>query len=302
MPKVLTACPICASSSIAPHYTGRAVRAEWQDGKTFDVHRCNDCGHGFMNTTYDFEELQDYYSSGYPAYGVDHDTARFDRAVAEARRTGRHRHTEIRPGMRVLDVGCGGGAFLRVAQALGAEVQGVEPSAHGAAAAASIGLPVFHGMLADFADTAPAPFDLVTCNHVLEHEQEPLRLLARMGALLKPGGTLYVAVPNAGSFLARGSGWMWHSADLPVHLQQFSTGSLARTLRSAGFEDIALSTASARTLANSGGTWLRRQLGVPRRLSAPVLRPLLEGDTPLARAVDRLGGGDAIIALSRSRL
>src|SRR5437660_832602 len=43
---------------------------------------------------------------------------------------------------------------------------------------------------------APSTFDLVLCNHVLEHVQDLTTTLAEISRVLKPTGRLYIAVPN----------------------------------------------------------------------------------------------------------
>jgi SAM-dependent methyltransferase len=47
----------------------------------------------------------------------------------------------------------------------------------------------------DFGDKK---FDLITCNHSLEHMRDPLSALRRLHDLLQPDGHLYVSVPNLG--------------------------------------------------------------------------------------------------------
>ena len=56
----------------------------------------------------------------------------------------------------------------------------------------------------------------------------------RVGALLRPGGVLYLALPDAGSRVARALGARWWSV-LPTHVQYFTRRSLARLLSRHGF-------------------------------------------------------------------
>lgn len=98
-------------------------------------------------------------------------------------------------GGRVLEIGCHDGHLLSLLAAAGLAVEGVEPSPF-AVAARRRGLAVrqefFH------ADVfAAGSFDLVVLRHVLEHVPEPAAMVADAARLLRPGGLLYVEVPNS---------------------------------------------------------------------------------------------------------
>ena len=118
----------------------------------WNVDRCNTCSHGFMNPQPSWEELTPYYSADYDPYDPSHGASNADdKVVEQARQSGEFRHVKIVPGSRILDVGCGGGYFLRIAALLGANVEGVEPSAIAAERARASGLTVFTGGVEDYA-------------------------------------------------------------------------------------------------------------------------------------------------------
>jgi len=50
---LLNSCPVCGSDRIARRYSGKPVRPEWRDEKTFDVFGCEACTHGFLNPVLD---------------------------------------------------------------------------------------------------------------------------------------------------------------------------------------------------------------------------------------------------------
>ena len=224
--KQLECCPVCESRNIHHDFTGVCDRRD--DGVSWPIFRCDDCRHGFANPQPSWEELQPYYNAAYDPYESEHGLEGFEQTVAEAKQADEFRHIRIRPGLRILDVGCGGGAFLRVARELGAVVQGVEPSSHGVATAKSSGLPVFHGQIEQFAESVgpDTKFDVVTANHVVEHHPNPSAMLKTMASLLADDGYLWLAVPNAGSWSARALKEKWHSVDLPYHLMQFNEASM----------------------------------------------------------------------------
>jgi SAM-dependent methyltransferase len=100
-----------------------------------------------------------------------------------------------RPG-RVLDVGCGGGWFLKAATERGWTAVGVDPSPAAARyAREEFGVDARPGGL-EAHHFEPASFDLVTLWNVLDVVPEPLALLRTIQPLLRPGGTLHLRAPN----------------------------------------------------------------------------------------------------------
>jgi SAM-dependent methyltransferase len=73
-------------------------------------------------------------------------------------------------------------------------------------------------------------FDVVICSHVLEHVGDPARLLSNLRTIIRPGGVLYVEVPQE----------IWAGiridADPVTHVNFFSRCSLARLLARQGYE------------------------------------------------------------------
>jgi trans-aconitate 2-methyltransferase len=104
---------------------------------------------------------------------------------------------EPRPGMRIVDLGCGSGELTRLAhERLGArETVGVDASAamlERAAAHAGGGLTFRQGDLAAVDD---GPYDLVLSNAALHWVPDHAALLPRLAALLAPGGQLALQIP-----------------------------------------------------------------------------------------------------------
>lgn len=140
---------------------------------------------------------------------------------------------------RLLDVGCGGGAFVAAAARAGydAEGQDLAPKV-AAAAAARFGLPVHAGPLAEL----DGAYDLVTMWDVLEHAVSPPAMLRDVARLVVPGGHLVLLSPHAAGITAhlrRGRWWAFGPND---HLVLFSGGALDAALRDAGFEPVVITT------------------------------------------------------------
>lgn len=64
-------------------------------------------------------------------------------------------------------------------------------------------------------------FDIITMWHVLEHVYELRKDLEQLTKLLKPGGTIFIAVPNMGSYDAQYYKSLWAAYDVPRHLYHF---------------------------------------------------------------------------------
>ncbi len=107
----------------------------------------------------------------------------------------------VRPGARVLDVGCGRGSFLCKAQSRGATATGIELNRSAAEVARSRGIEVVEGLLQAHARARPAYYDLVASFQVIEHVPEPVAFVHDCLRVLKPGGRLILGVPNNDGFL-----------------------------------------------------------------------------------------------------
>ncbi|MDP7151107.1 MAG: methyltransferase domain-containing protein [Paracoccaceae bacterium] len=292
-------CEICGSSDFENWYSGGVVRGNWQKGEAWDVIRCRTCRHGVIHPAPTAEKLNEYYSAGYDPYDSDHGLAEDMAAVVRAAKaTGEYRYVRIAPGMRILDVGCGGGSFLAVCRALGADIFGVEPSDDGVATCQKAGIPVFHGNLTAFLDSTDQTFDLITTNHVVEHHPEPTALIHEMTTLLAPDGEIYIAVPNADCFFSRKLKARWHSSDLPVHLQHFSEPSLRRLVEGSGLTIKSLRTISENSLPNSAAQYLRAAFMIPQRLSLALAGGALRRDGWLGQRIDNSGQGEALVLIA----
>ncbi|MFO0574806.1 MAG: methyltransferase domain-containing protein [Polyangia bacterium] len=104
---------------------------------------------------------------------------------------------EVRPGDRVLEVGCGAGNILEQIGP-GAELHGVDLSPFLLEKAARRLGPraVLQQGFAEKLPYADASFDRVYCSEVLEHVLDPGAVLAELRRVVKPGGRVVVSFPN----------------------------------------------------------------------------------------------------------
>ncbi|HVF65741.1 MAG TPA: class I SAM-dependent methyltransferase [Casimicrobiaceae bacterium] len=106
-----------------------------------------------------------------------------------------------RESRRHLDIGSGYGGFLRAFADAGFETVGVEilPSLAAlsrANVADLAGARVIEGDFLTMSAQALGTFDCITCNDVIEHVRAPQEAMRTIGSLLRPGGVLYMEIPN----------------------------------------------------------------------------------------------------------
>ncbi len=130
-------------------------------------------------------------------------------------------HRSLPPGP-VLDVGAGDGTLVEAFVRHGREAVGLEPHASG---------PHIRNAGIEEVD---GKWSAVIFWHSLEHLRQPARALSHAAALLAPGGTLVIAVPNATSFQARVFGDRWLALDLPRHLVHLSPPALLSAIEARG--------------------------------------------------------------------
>ena len=119
---------------------------------------------------------------------------------------------------RILDIGAGTGDFLLEAKNQNWDILGIEPNDK------AKGIAV--GKVIKFGDTIEKlesnSFDVITMWHVLEHVPDVEHQVAELKRLLKPSGTIIIAVPNFKSYDAKYYKEFWAAYDVPRHLWHFS--------------------------------------------------------------------------------
>ncbi|HEY9016966.1 class I SAM-dependent methyltransferase, partial [Thiomicrospira sp.] len=137
----------------------------------------------------------------------------------------------------LLDLGCGDGNFLFRAREMGIQVHGCEPDPVAAENCQRLGLDVHAGNL-DSANYQEKSFDYITLNHVIEHVYAPEQLLKKLHFTLKPGGTIWLGLPNPTAIGIHLFDRAWKGFHPPFHLVIPSQKILRSWLKDAGFEDI----------------------------------------------------------------
>lgn len=138
------------------------------------------------------------------------------------------------PAGLVMDVGCGGGLFLRLLKrdrmlGLDSQAQAAKVAWH------RNGVPAVCATLEN-APLAPGSCTAITMFHVLEHLYDPAGYLRRAHELLSADGRLIIQVPNASSWQCLLFGEHWNGLDVPRHLTDFRQRDIEAFLDRCGFE------------------------------------------------------------------
>lgn len=103
---------------------------------------------------------------------------------------------KLNPGMKALDIGCSSGHFLYTLKPYVKEVIGIEFNREDADFVERVlGIKVYTNSIEN-TDIPLEYFDLITAFQVLEHIDKPLEFLKTISKYLKPGGLLYIEIPN----------------------------------------------------------------------------------------------------------
>ena len=263
-------CPLCDSGrsvSIlrSPDQTG-AVPGEFQ------IVRCRDCQHLYMNPRPTPETVLNCYPADYGPHRVDplvaplqppSDSAQKSEVTTSQKRPwylspaarsvpglrslyywltndySNYIPPELGTGNSALELGCATGAFLEKLRALGCDVDGIEPIASAAQEAKSRGLRVHVGTL-ESANVNGESRDACFAWMVVEHLLNPRESLLEMRRILRPDGRLVFSVPNAGCWEPLAFGKTWFAYELPRHLQHFTPSRLTKLLEDCGYDRITI--------------------------------------------------------------
>ncbi|WP_121330000.1 MULTISPECIES: class I SAM-dependent methyltransferase [unclassified Flavobacterium] len=119
---------------------------------------------------------------------------------------------------KILDIGAGTGDFLLTAKNDGWKTVGVEPSERAKNIAKQKGI----SFVEEISELENNSFDVITMWHVLEHVPNLEFQIQELKRLLKPTGTLIIAVPNFKSYDAKYYNEFWAAYDVPIHFWHFS--------------------------------------------------------------------------------
>ncbi|MBI2240482.1 MAG: class I SAM-dependent methyltransferase [Magnetospirillum gryphiswaldense] len=265
-------CPACGGDQLAkvmdhPDFDGAAI------------FRCGDCGHGITAPEPDVADLARHYVEIYAPrrarwLGADFQATMVTRAAAQWAFVAAGLNLAGKgggAGWRVIDLGCGIGALTAHAAGQGACASGYDSDHH----AIAFGREVFPAACLHVGDPPPSASgcDLLLLSHVVEHLPQVELSVTAMLSLLRPGGFVFIEVPNVPARLFEAG------AETESHLQFFSLRSLTLLLGRLGLEVM---------ICRSCGPEIEDFLAVP---TGDSFRSLYEAH---ATRYDPLSGGSGI--------
>lgn len=143
----------------------------------------------------------------------------------------------VEKGLRLLDVGCGDGSYLREMQLKGLEVYGIDPDPIRVNIAQGKSLKVLCGTLMEL-ESFENYFHVITFNHVFEHVPNPHEILVKCRELLTRNGMLIIQVPRADSHIAAVFTRDYWGFSVPFHLFNYSLQNLTALLKLHGFKTV----------------------------------------------------------------
>lgn len=231
--QAMVVCDLCGADSTEFRY--RLVDTQ--------IVTCKRCGFSYLNPRLKSEILREKLQLWAEQDTVDQDRLRiaFDRNTLKLYQQYMvwiERYSTA-PNQTLLDVGCGVGAFLSVAQQRGWVSSGLElGSASAQYAKTECKLDVMEGSLFD-AKYAPNSLDTVSMLEVIEHLESPKKALDSIFSWLKPNGLLFITTPNFDSLYRRMHGASWWVINCEdEHIVFFTRESLTKLLDAAGFDVI----------------------------------------------------------------
>ncbi|WMI66657.1 class I SAM-dependent methyltransferase [Aestuariibaculum sp. YM273] len=198
--------------------------------------------YGFLETVPQpsLEKLPDYYKSEDYISHTDAKRNAFEKVYHLVRSYALNKKLQLINSFQsesktILDVGCGTGDFLQTAQNNGWTIFGVEPNkeARGVANQKTNDSVFDIDQLSKF---EPHIFDVITLWHVLEHLPNLEKQVSVFKTLLKPNGTLVIAVPNFKSYDAKYYKSFWAAFDVPRHLWHFDANSISKLFATVAME------------------------------------------------------------------
>ncbi len=213
--------------------------------------RCPSCGLLFQPARGSAEEeAQRYDASYFDEYSArTGGQGRYDEHDAQRRAESHGRLDFVRQYAgtpeRLLEIGAASGWFVEAARDGGSQAVGIEPSAATAAEGRQRGLDVRAGTLAE-ATVEGVVYDAVCAWHVLEHLPQPRDAVSQLVSLVRPGGWLFLELPNIDSVAARRGGLGWVHLDADAHVAHYGPRLLRELLSGSGLRVESVETFSVR--------------------------------------------------------
>jgi 2-polyprenyl-3-methyl-5-hydroxy-6-metoxy-1,4-benzoquinol methylase len=209
-------CPVCLGTLIfkvgeieyttPTYYSTTIVKLQ----NTPELWKCKSCDSGFVQNSLIEQDSLELYSQGSSEYRWSHSKS-FEQEKPKI--VSSVLKKILRPGSRVVDVGCGSGSFLDLAKASGCETFGVEYSLE------SLSIIRENGHIADTSIEAfDGNFDTIVAFDLIEHLYEVPEFMNDCFHRLNPGGHLILLTGAISSLPAKITKNSWWYVQFPEHI------------------------------------------------------------------------------------
>ena len=224
-------CPWCGSEKAQINLW---LKDEFLTKEDFHICECLNCGLQYTMPRPSKEKIGAYYKSE-DYYSHQENKKGFIPKLYEAVKKVNLKHklkiaTKGFQTGKLLDIGCGVGDFIHVAEQQGWKCLGVEPSDDAKAIARKrIKANIINSeVLEEIPDKA---FDVITMWHVLEHVDDLKWQIEQLSRLIKPNGRIVIAVPNYKSYDGQFYKELWAAYDVPRHLSHFNKQTITKIFK-----------------------------------------------------------------------
>ena len=234
--KQIDTCPVCNKSEFLPFLNCIDYTVSRE---TFSIVYCKNCGFKFTNPRPADADLGKYYKS---ENYISHSNTKkgiVNYLYQTVRKYTLGKKLDLINSLnqkgKLLDIGCGTGEFLNACKMDGWETTGVEPDQD----ARALGIKNYgiNVLQEEALKTLPeAGFDIISMWHVLEHVPNLNERVGELKKLLKPSGSIIIAVPNCSSKDALDYKEFWGAYDVPRHLWHFTPKDIKALFSSQGMK------------------------------------------------------------------
>lgn len=231
-------CPVCNKKKYRSLFKvlGRHGRKISNEGRFYLYSRCNSCKTVYLDKRkLDKNSQSEFYGSEYykregvfqriiESFLTDITNKIQRRVLSSCLKDGKNRKA-------ILDIGCGEGNFLKGLKTQDFVKYGLDLKSN--KVNNLDGIDVYKG---DFLKIKfDRKFDVVVLLHVLEHLEDPVKVLKKIKRLLNPKGIVLLSTPNTDSIGFRLGGQNWFHLDPPYHMVLFNKDNMKLACEKTGF-------------------------------------------------------------------
>ncbi|EQD49882.1 Methyltransferase type 11 domain protein, partial [mine drainage metagenome] len=239
--KNIEKCPNCESEHRKQLFLADDIETHFPGN--FPIYRCNKCKFVYLGTIPCGDEILKYYPQDYGAYNIQFNimTKIYSKVVGLFLFKGKSTYFDIPilecDGKAVmLDIGSGAGHLSLMYLKKGWKINGVDFSSYAVDKTNKLlgGNYIRQGDAAN-PDFPARTFDLIVASQVLEHLENPKKVLENWKNLLKDRGTLIIAVPNFDSLGRKVFKSKWYGGlSVPRHFNHFTAKTITNMITGQG--------------------------------------------------------------------